>query len=369
MAKIISIFQIQNSAGVCLIAVLLLVLTSGCRGLQVSTRSNLTGNVKSTVNGNVNGDVRADVHLNPPAQIDNSQPLEEMTVVKGTQGKIALIDVDGFLINRAIPGFLGSGDNPVSVFREKLDQVEKGCFKAVVLRINTPGGGVTAADIMWRELQGFQERTKIPVVACLMDTATGGGYYLASGADHIIAHPTSVVGGIGVILNLYYMEDLMSQLSIAGVPIKAGSNIDIGSPIKQISDDQRKILQKIAAEFHDRFKKVVITGRPKFDESKKDEVFDGRVFTSKSAMENGLIDNVGYLEDAITSARVLSKCPKASVVVLHRPKDVARTPYSTTANPSGPGILPLSVPGLDRSKMPTFLYLWQLNPTLESIGG
>ena len=133
-----------------------LVASTGCRGLQVSTHSNLNGDVNSTVKGNVDSNVRADVHVNTPPQIENRDPLTAMTVVEGTKGQIAIIDVDGFMINKPIPGFFGSADNPVSVFREKLDQIEKQKYQAVILRINSPGGGVTATDMMWNEIKKFR---------------------------------------------------------------------------------------------------------------------------------------------------------------------------------------------------------------------
>ena len=109
--------------------------------------------------------------------------------------KIALIDVEGLIVNARTGGLFSSGDNPVSLFRERLDTAA--CdkrVKAVVLRINTPGGGVTASDIMYRDLVNFRQETGKPVVACLMDVAASGGYYLAVGCDRIFAHPTTVTG-------------------------------------------------------------------------------------------------------------------------------------------------------------------------------
>ena len=149
---------------------------------------------------------------------------------------VAIVDVDGLLLDTDATGFGSWGENPVSVFRERLDAIE--CdprICAVIIRINSPGGSVTATDIMWRDLIAFKKRSCRPVVACLMDVAAGGGYYLATAADSIIAHPTSVTGGIGCILNVYNLQDLMAQFNILGTPVKAGPNIDLGSPIKELS--------------------------------------------------------------------------------------------------------------------------------------
>ena len=112
--------------------------------------------------------------------------------------------------------------------------------------------------------------------------AAGGGYYLATGTDMIIAHPTTVTGGIGCILNVYNLQDLMAQFNILGVPIKAGSNIDLGSPIKELSDEKRKLLQDMADEFHGRFRNVVLKGRPNVDGDQA-STFDGRIFTARQA--------------------------------------------------------------------------------------
>src|SRR5262245_61386728 len=137
----------------------------------------------------------------------STAPLTEMTVSAGQggkAGKVALLDVEGLLVNANLTGPYSAGDNPVDLFREKLDAASADpCVCAVVLRLNSPGGSVAASDMMWQELQRFRERTRRPVVACLMDLGTGGAYYLATACDQIVAHPLTVTGGIGVVLNLY----------------------------------------------------------------------------------------------------------------------------------------------------------------------
>jgi protease-4 len=283
---------------------------------------------------------------------------------------VAVVDVDGLLLNSDATGLGSWGENPVSVFRERLDAIE--CDPhvcAVVVRINTPGGSVTATDIMWRDLTAFKSRTCLPVVACLMDVGAGGGYYLATAADTIVAHPTTVTGGIGCILNVYNLQDLMAQFNILGTPIKAGANIDLGSPIKALGDEKRKLLQTMADEFHDRFKDVVVRSRPCVD-GKVETTFDGRVFTAEQAKELGLIDQIGYFDDALADARALACANQASVVFFHRKDDPALSNYSITANvPLQKGIIPINVPGLDRSKLPCFLYLWQMDPSIEAAAG
>src|SRR6516164_978355 len=180
--------------------------------------------------------IRAD--LDPRASVS---PLIEMPVEGGCRPikgpRVAILDVDGLLLNQNLTGPYSSGENPVDLLREKLDAVARDPgLCAVVLRINSPGGAVTATDILWQEVQAFRARTHRPVVACLMDLGCGGAYYLATASDLILAHPTSVVGGIGVILNLYNLQDTLNLFSIVSQSIKSGKNIDMGSVLDALPD-------------------------------------------------------------------------------------------------------------------------------------
>ena len=334
----------------CVLAVLMLVLGCG-QPLRLRTDSHVT--------------------LTAPP-ITGATPLREMAMhgdpCAGT--KVAVIDVDGLLLNTDMVGLYSQGENPVALFREKLDRASADpCVCAVVLRINSYGGGVTASDMMWHDLAAFRGRTQLPVVACLMDVATGGAYYLATGADQVFAHPTTVTGGMGVILNLYNLQDTMAQFNVRGTPIKAGPNIDLGSPVRAMDDSQKKILQDTANEFHARFREVVRQTRPEHDPGRNED-FDGRIFTAQQAMERGLVDRIGYLDEAIATAQQMAGVAGARAVFYHRNSDPARSLYSITPNvPIQTNLFPLSIPGFERSKLPTFLYLWQPEPTMERLAG
>lgn len=318
--------------------------------------------------------VKTDSHVTVVSPQPHSMgPLVAMPVVHGnveTARRIALVDVDGLILNQAMTGLYSEGENPVALFREKLDQIARDpCYAAVVVRINSPGGGVTASDVIWHDLRELKVRRGIPIVACLMDVGAGGAYYMATASDHIVAHPTSVTGGIGVILNLYNLEDAMAQFNAIGTPIKAGEYIDIGTPIRAQSDEARQLLQQMADEFHARFKQVVIEGRPQLAAAPP-FVFDGRVFTAQQALGLHLVDSIGYVDDAVAIAAQMSGTIGAPVVALHRCHDRARTPYDVTPNvPLQSTFLPLSIPGLERSRLPTFLYLWQPEPTVDRLSG
>jgi protease-4 len=161
----------------------------------------------------------------------------------------------------------------------------------------------------------------------------------------------------------------MAQYNIVPQEIKAGPNIDMGSTSRNLSPEGKQLLQAMANELHARFEQVVHQARPYLDLD-QGRTFDGRVFTARQALQRHLIDQVGYLEDAVTMASEMAQVAGARVVVYHRPNDPARSAYGVTPNvPLQATALPLSLPGLDRSRLPTFLYLWQPEATVERLSG
>jgi protease-4 len=280
--------------------------------------------------------------------------------------KIALIDVDGLLVNQDMTGLGSLGENPVAFFHEKLIAAANDPeVHALVVRINSPGGGVAATEIMARELVQFRERTGKPIVACLLDVGTGGAYFLAAVCDYIVAQPGTITGGIGVILNHFNLTNTLGLFNVIYQPVKSGANIDIGSQTAAINPENMKLLQAMADEYHLRFRELVITRRPKVNGTESTN-FDGRIFTAQQALDRGLIDRIGFLDDAIASARTLGGQPNASVIAFRRVNDPMRSPYSVTPNrPLQNSLIPFSVPGLERSQLPTFLYLWQPDPAID----
>jgi protease IV len=284
--------------------------------------------------------------------------------------RVAVIDVDGILLNTDLVGSFSAGENPVGLFREKLEAAACDAeAAAVVLRINSPGGSVNAADLMHRELQLFKARTKKPVVAYIMGLGTGGAYLLASAADMIMADPTTITGGVGVILNLFNLKELMGQLNVIPQPVKAGSKTDLGTPLRNLTPADKQLLETMAEELHHYMQKQILEARPGIDQA-DGSTFDGRVFTATQALARRLIDRLGFPDEALDQARALAKCPQAGVVMYHRANDPARSFYAQTPNfpIQGSGLLP-SVPGLDRSRLPTFLSMWQVEVTMERMSG
>ncbi len=348
-----------------------IVLGTGCQNRPFQMRGFVNMAGKMGVDGDVRmtGDVKTSVKADNTASRLTSVVIQSASKACNTSSKIAVIDVDGVLINKNITGMGSMGENPVALFREKLDALRcDPSIRGVVLRINSAGGGVTATDIMSRDLQQFRAQTNLPVVACLMDVGAGGAYLLATHADAIVAHPTSIVGGIGVILNIYNLEDAMGQVNIVSLPVKAGEHIDAASPERRLEDEEKIILQGIADGFHKRFIDHIKQTRP--DTAADKENFDGRIFSGDIAAVRGLVDEVGYLDDAIAMARSRAGVgTDSAVVMLRRDNDRAYTQFDVTPNTPSP-LLPIKVPGLDRSSLPTFLYLWQPDPSyLTSAGG
>ncbi|TWT84020.1 putative signal peptide peptidase SppA [Planctomycetes bacterium CA13] len=354
----------------------------GCqhRPMRVNMLGNIGGKMNMDGNMNVTGDTRVDGTMHMTGDLatsiktDNTASRLSQVTVEGDLSqprRVAVVDVDGLLINQNSGGLGSMGENPVALFQEKLRALESDpSIASIVLRIDSPGGGVTATDIMCQELRRFKTSRNIPIVACIMSTGTGGAYQLAIQADHVIAHPTSIVGGIGVILNLYSMEDTLGQYNIAAIPVKSGDKIDGGSPVRTMEQDERDLLQNIADEFHQRFVNEVKSRRFELtgpDEAGKlDDWFDGRVVTGRAATEASMVDQTGYLDDAIASAKHLAALDaNAAVVMLRRDNDRAFTTMDVTPNTSQIGsLIPLNIPGFDRSKLPTFMYLWQLEPSM-----
>ena len=297
------------------------------------------------------------------------------TVVRAGKGtgphpRIALVDIDGLLLNQNYGSLYAVGDNPLASLRDKLDAaVRDPQVAAVLLRINSPGGSVTACDVMAEELRRFRAETGKPVVACLMDLATSGAYFVAAEADRIVAHPTGLTGGLGVVFNHYNLQDAMAQLNLLADSVKSGPKIDMGTITAPLDDETRTMIQKMADAYRDHLQKRVRQRRTAMTARDQQAIADGRVVLASQALEWHLVDRLGYVHDAIAEAEHQAGVAGAEVVLFHRSGYPAHSLYAITPNPPPLSeAIPLSYPGLDRSRLPTFLYLWQPDPTLPRPG-
>jgi protease-4 len=276
--------------------------------------------------------------------------------------KIAVIDVDGLIINMRRSGIFSDGENPVSLFVEKLDRARNDRnVKAVVLRLNSPGGTVASSDMMYHMLKEFKNETNKPVVACMMDVSASGAYYVACGCDGIMAQPSTVTGSIGTIMQTFSFAGTMQKLGIKSEAIKSGEMKDSGSPFRDLREEEKQILQAMIMEFYEQFLDVVQEGRHGLEEDKLRELADGRVFTGIEAQQQGLVDKIGYPSDAIDWAKEMAGLEKAKVVIYHRPIGYKPNVYSTAGSDltNFGALINLELPEWLTSNGTQFLYLWQ----------
>ena len=292
------------------------------------------------------------------------RPLQEQTVEGQGDAKILLMDLSGFIDEEGASPGVAIGAQPPRVptlvrIREELKKAaEDDRVRALVLRINSPGGTVTASDIIYREIEGFKANKKVPVVAVMMDVAASGGYYVALGADTIIAHPTTVTGSIGVIMITVNAQGLLEKIGVSASAIKSGPRKDMGSPFRQLADEERAIFQSVIDELQNRFV-AKVAERRKLPIAKARQIADGRIYTAEQAAQNGLIDQIGYVDDAIRAAKRAAGVDQAQVIVYHRPREYRATYYARAE---------ASAPRLDTALTqfavllggagPRFLYLW-----------
>jgi protease-4 len=293
-----------------------------------------------------------------------SCPVEETSVSCARRwlckNKVVLIDVDGMILNARSSGLFGSGENPVALFRERLDRAAADPrVKAVVLRVNSPGGAVTASDVMYQDLLKFRQATGKPVVCCMMDVAASGAYYLAMACDAVYAHPTTVTGSIGVVMSLYNAHGLATKIGVTSDPIKSGPIKDIMNPLREMTDVERAILQDMVNRFYAQFVRVVAAGR-RLPEERVRELADGRLYTGEQARELGLVDQVGYLDDAIAAAKSLAGLDDAAVVAYDRGGHGHRGSIYAGLNIPSTINLRLDLPGLGgQGGGAAFMYLWE----------
>ncbi|MBK8267197.1 MAG: signal peptide peptidase SppA [Planctomycetes bacterium] len=291
------------------------------------------------------------------------QSLREQIVYKDPKWiseRIAIIDISGVLMNGREMGLLSEGEHIVSLIVEKLDKAAKDDrVKAVVLRINSPGGTVTASDTIYEEILAFKRKTGKPVVAFFQDVAASGGYYLACAADEIMAQRSTVTGSIGVIMQMVDVSGGMNKLGITSDAITSGKFKDTGSPFRKMRAEERALFQDMVNSFYNQFVDAVDAGRPKLDREQVVKLADGRVYTAAQALAAGLVDRVGTIHDAIEVARGRAGLKAAHVVLYRRPLDWSSNVYAKSLVTGGSvmNLINIEVP-FDFTIRPRFLYIW-----------
>jgi protease-4 len=295
--------------------------------------------------------------------MERDRELDETVVSGKGRDKILLMDISGTISSREKRGAISfrSEDSIVSRVREELTRAaEDSRIKGLIVRINSPGGTVTASDIIYTEIKRFKEEKKVPVVAAITELAASGGYYVAVAADTIVAHPTSVTGSIGVIAVKFNAQGLMEKIGVVDETFTAGDKKDLFSPMRPVTDEERDIIQGMLNSFHQRFKDLVLKGRPSLTAADIDRLADGRVYTADQALATKLVDEIGYLDDAIAVVKKGAGIKDARVIMYHRPWGYKNNIYSQLL---GPEVENVNLINLDLSWLLGeaglhFMYLW-----------
>jgi len=280
------------------------------------------------------------------------QPLEEQVLSGEGKDKIVLMDITGVITSEAGRSAFGGTKEPgmLAEVREELDRARRDRnVKAIVVRINSPGGWVTASDTLYHEFKRFKSETGVKVIAHFLDTGTSGAYYAALAADRITAQPTSITGSIGVIMLRIDATGLMQKIGVQTLEIASGENKGMGSPFRPITAEEKKIFQSMIDNLYGRFVGVVADER-KMAADRVRQLADGRIYTSQEAKDAGLIDDIGYLEDAFMQARKLANLERAKIVTYLRPGEYRSNIYSM--NLININLSDLAGPGIK------FTYLW-----------
>ena len=294
-----------------------------------------------------------------------ASPLQERVVEGEGKRKILLIDISGLITEKEKSGgqLFGSKPSLVSHVKESLQKAERDKdIAGVILRINSPGGTVTASDIIYHEIRKFRDKNKIPVSACIIGLGASGGYYVASAADDIIIHPTAVTGSIGVMVMSFNLEGLLSKVGVSELTIKSADKKDLLSPFRPVSPEELKIMQTVIDSMYGRFVDVVeARSGNKLDREQIITLADGRVYTAKQALDARLVDKIAYLDDVIADMKGKLGLPEAKVISYYRRGTYKETIYSGTGMdmPQVVNLLNINADGLDLLPTTEFLYLWK----------
>lgn len=273
-----------------------------------------------------------------------SADLQEVTLKSGGEDKILMISIEGTITASDDRSLLGGSANTVEAVRRQLDAARLDPkVKGLLLRVNSPGGGATASDTILHELISFKEEMKVPVVAFFQDMAASGGYYVSMCADEIIAQPTTITGSIGVIMVTMDVTGLLNDLGIKTYVIRSGDLKAGNHPLLEKNEAHLEHMHQLNSQMYERFVQVILDGRTGMQREALLALADGRVFLGDDAKANGLIDRVGFIDDAIARIRELAGSSNASLVT-----------YTTQARMSGSVY---DKPRLDGESLPVNLRL------------
>ena len=288
-------------------------------------------------------------------------PLKEVTLEGTGEEKVLVISVNGVISDQPKEKLLRSQPSMVQEVVTHLKRAEKDPkIKALLLKVNSPGGGVTASDILFHEISAFKARSGVKMVVAMMDLAASGGYYISLPADWIVAHPTTVTGSIGVIFARPQVSGFMEKYGFAMNVSKSGVHKDMGSPFRPANPGDEAIFQSLTDQMASRFHDLVKTHR-KITAEQMTLIASARVYMAPEAKSLGLVDQVGYLSDAIAKAKSLAGLDDGARVITYRryesEEDNIYNPEMQTQVGSAASIAP-ALTALMGAQEAGFYYMW-----------
>lgn len=247
--------------------------------------------------------------------------LHETTIRGEGAAKILWLPISGFISDTPSRQAFGLIEQPSTLTRvtRALDHAETDdAVRAVVLRIDSPGGTVAAADEIYTRIRRYHEATGVPVIASFGGVAASGGYYVGLAADTLIAQPTTITGSIGVILVGVNTAGLLDKLGIENQSYTSGPHKDILSPLRPATAEERVIVQRVVDSLFARFVHILESRRPDLDRARLDTITDGRILAAPDARELGLVDAIGHIDDVIATARERAGVDNARVIRYYR---------------------------------------------------
>lgn len=244
----------------------------------------------------------------------NNEPQEKTEESGSSSKKIAKLVVEGTIIDDGTSSLFSSGGYNHESFMKQLAKIrEDSAVKGILLEINSPGGAVYETAEITRALKDLQKEKKIPIYSSMESQAASGGYYIAANSDKIFATEDTMTGSIGVIMSNVNYSGLMEKLGISDATIKSGALKDIGSASRPQTKEDQEVLQAFVDSMYGRFVNVVAEGR-KMDEAEVRKLADGRIYDGAQALENGLVDSIGYPDQALEALRKDKNLSSAKVV-------------------------------------------------------
>jgi protease-4 len=264
-----------------------------------------------------------------------SQPLHEHHLSGDSNDKILIIPIYGVISDSSKKGLVATAPSMLQEVVAHLAKAkEDDSIKAVLIKINSPGGTVTASDILYHEIEKFKKETNKMVVVMMMDFAASGGYYISLPADYIFAHPTTITGSVGVIFMRPKFNGLMEKIGVGMEVTKSGKDKDMGSPFKASTKEEKELFQNVIDNMATKFKEKVVKNRH-ITNANLAKVMTAQIFSADDALKISLIDKIGYLDDTINFIQNKLNISEKPSVIIYRRSDYSEDNIYNNATASG----------------------------------